>query len=68
MLLWKHTIQEVYIYTPFPALLAAQEGGTSTHALQRLAGVDPEKKEGGGGGGGAELRLDWDRLYLVPMK
>ena len=34
-----------------------------------------EKKEGGlnssrkkEGGGGAELRLDWDRSYLVPMK
>ena len=31
------------------------------------AGEDQEKRKGGGGGG-AELHLDWDKSYLVPMK
>ena len=43
--------------------------GQSSISIGYRAGAAPEKKEGGGGGGGgAELRLDWDRSFLVPMK
>ena len=50
------------VHIPTFKIALSQKAGILLY--MHVSGADPEKRKGGGG----ELRLDWDRSYLVPMK